>query len=77
MDSLNLTMRTGSMDYYDTVFCVGNIKRKRLKRLRKAYGLSKKTLVKWGYMLHDEMQADYEKTAVLVHDKKRILIAPS
>ena len=32
MDSLNLTMRTGSMDHYDTVFCVGKHQREKIEK---------------------------------------------
>lgn len=77
MDSLNLTMRTGSMDHYDTVFCVGKHQKEEIEKIEKAYGLPKKTLVEWGYTLLDEMRVDYEKMQMSDCDKKRILIAPS
>ena len=77
MDSLNLTMRTGSMDHYDTVFCVGKHQKEEIEKTEAAYGLPKKTLVDWGYSLLDEMREDYAK---LLHEEnavKKILIAPS
>lgn len=77
MDSLNLTMRTGSMDHYDTVFCVGKHQKEEIEKTEVAYGLPKKTLVDWGYSLLDEMREDYAK---LLHEEnavKKILIAPS
>lgn len=77
MDSLNLTMRTGSMDHYDTVFCVGKHQKEEIEKTEAAYGLPKKNLVEWGYPLLDEMRADYGKLELSSHDKKRILIAPS
>lgn len=77
MDSLNLTMRTGSMDHYDTVFCVGKHQKEEIEKTEAVYGLPKKRLIEWGYALLDEMRADYEAMAVSDHDKKRILIAPS
>lgn len=77
MDSLNLTMRTGSMDHYDTVFCVGKHQKEEIEKTESVYGLQKKKLIEWGYTLFDEMRADYERLAAADHDKKRILIAPS
>lgn len=77
MDSLNLTMRTGSMDHYDTVFCVGKHQKEEIEKTEAVYNLPKKNLVEWGYSLLDEMIEDYNKQPVKEHDKKQILIAPS
>lgn len=77
MDSLNLTMRTGSMDHYDTVFCVGKHQKEEIEKTEAAYGLPKKTLVDWGYSLLDEMREDYAKLLHEENDVKKILIAPS
>ena len=82
MDSLNLTMRTGSMNHYDTVFCVGKHQKEEIEKTEAAYGLPKKRLVEWGYCLLDDMKNRYqaalsreENTASL--EKAAILIAPS
>lgn len=77
MDSLNLTMRTGSMDHYDTVFCVGKHQKEEIEKTEAAYELPHKTLVEWGYSLLDEMREDYQKLPKTNNDVKRILIAPS
>lgn len=77
MDSLNLTMRTGSMDHYDTVFCVGPHQKEEIEKTEEAYQLDKKKLVDWGYSLLDEMIESYEKEEKPQSDKKTILIAPS
>lgn len=77
MDSLNLTMRTGSMDHYDTVFCVGKHQKEEIEKTEAAYGLPKKTLVDWGYSLLDEMREDYAKFSHKENAVKKILIAPS
>jgi YidC/Oxa1 family membrane protein insertase len=77
MDSLNLTMRTGSVDHYDTVFCVGPHQKEEIEKTETVYGLPKKNLVECGYSLLDEMIAEYEKKSVEAHEKKQILIAPS
>lgn len=77
MDSLNLTMRTGSMDHYDTVLCVGKHQREEIEKTETAYGLPKKKLVDWGYGLLDNMRENYLKRDVAPKEKKTILIAPS
>lgn len=77
MDSLNLTMRTGSMDHYDTVFCVGKHQKEEIEKTEAAYGLPKKTLINWGYSLLDEMREDYAKLSHEENTVKKILIAPS
>lgn len=77
MDSLNLTMRTGSMDHYDSVFCVGKHQKEEIEKTEAAYQLPKKKLVEWGYSLLDEMRADYAKMSHQNSEVKKILIAPS
>ena len=32
MDSLNMTMRTGSMDHYDSVLCTGKIQKEEIEK---------------------------------------------
>lgn len=77
MDSLNLTMRTSSMNHYDTVFCVGRHQKEEIEKTEEVYGLPKKTLVDWGYSLLDEMREDYAKLPHEENTVKKILIAPS
>ena len=77
MDSLNMAMRTGSMDHYDTVFCTGKNQKEEIYKTEKVYGLPAKNLVEWGYDLLDEMREEYQKMDLNHTDKKRILIAPS
>lgn len=77
MDSLNLTMRTHSMDHYDTVFCAGKHQKEEIIKTEELYQSPKKKLVEWGYGLLDEMCADYEQLPKKEHAGKHILIAPS
>ena len=77
MDSLNLTMRTSSMDHYDSVFCVGKHQKEEIEKTEVAYQLPKKKLVEWGYSLLDEMRVDYAKMSHQNSEVKKILIAPS
>jgi len=77
MDSLNMTMRTGSMDHYDSVLCTGKIQKEEIEKTEEVYNLPKKELVEWGYSLLDEMREDYAKMPKKENDIKSILIAPS
>lgn len=77
MDSLNMTMRTGSMDHFDTIFCTGKHQREEIEKTEEVYGLPKKTIVDWGYCLLDSMREDYKSVKKNPSAKKSILIAPS
>lgn len=77
MDSLNLTMREGSVDHFDTVFCVGKEQLREIRETERVNQLPQKKLVEWGYCLLDQMRADYEKTAHKENAQPTVLIAPS
>lgn len=77
MDSLNLTMRTGSMDHFDTIFCTGKNQKEEIEQTELVYNLPKKRLVEWGYSLLDKMREDYGRTEKKKSAIKSILIAPS
>lgn len=77
MDSLNMTMRKGSMDHFDSVLCVGPHQKEEIEKTEAAYGLPKKRLIEWGYGLLDQMRADYAAAPKKASDKKVILVAPS
>lgn len=77
MDSLNMTYRKGSMDHFDTVFCVGKHQKEEMEKIESAYQLPKKTLVEWGYSLLDKMREDYSHSVKQENAQKSILIAPS
>ena len=77
MCSLNLTMRTASIDHFDTIFCTGKHQREETEKTEIAYNLPKKKLVDWGYCLLDDMRAEYYNRSRKENSKKSILIAPS
>lgn len=76
MDSLNLTMRTGSMNHYDTVFCVGKHQKEEIEKTEAVYDLPHKKLVEWGYGLLDDMKENYSAHSS-GNEETTILIAPS
>lgn len=75
MDSLNLTMRTGSMDHFDTVFTTGKHQMEEAIKTNEVYNLKNRKLIEWGYSLLDDMIKDYESNKS--KDTNTILIAPS
>lgn len=77
MDSLNMTMRKGSMNHFDTVFCTGKHQKEEIEKTEEVYGLPKKKLVEWGYSLLDSMREDYQKSQNKNEGVRSILIAPS
>lgn len=77
MDSLNMTMRKGSMNHFDTVFCTGKHQKEEIEKTEEVYGLPKKKLVEWGYSLLDSMREDYQKIQKKNDGMRSILIAPS
>lgn len=77
IDSINMTMRTGAVDHYDSVLCVGKHQKEEITNTEAVYGLPHKTLVDWGYTLLDEMCAQYAASAHEDKPGKKILIAPS
>ena len=77
MDSHNLMMRTGALDHYDTIFCVGRHQNEETRKTEAVYDLPEKKLVNFGYSLFDEMRADYLKLDKSDNAQKHILIAPS
>ena len=76
MCSLNLTMRTASMDHFDTIFCTGKHQREETEKTEIAYGLPRKKIVDWGYCLLDEMRSVYREKSKRL-EEKTVLVAPS
>lgn len=80
MDSINMTMRKGSIDNYDTIFCTGKHHLDEALKTEEVYGFKKRKMVKWGYSLLDDMIRDYEERIKDTSEngaKKTVLIAPS
>ena len=81
MTSLNVMMRKGSMDHYDSILVAGKHQMEEDIRTEEVYGLKKRELVKAGYPLLDQMIRDYEAFAANrkqdPYAKKTIMIAPS
>ena len=76
MDSLNLTMKTGSMNHYDTVYVTGKYQKEEALKTNELYNLLNRKIFEWGYTLLDDMIKNYDEKRV-EKDEKTILIAPS
>lgn len=80
LDSLNLTMREGCIDYYDVVFSSDKSQSDEFKALEKLRNIENQIIVDTGYPLLDELASDYEKMKskkLNKEGKKTVLIAPS
>jgi len=87
MNSMHMVFREGSLDHYDTIFCVHAQYMDEIRASEKLYGTKEKKLIPVGYNLIDDLAAQYEAEANEAadaegapganDDKKIILIAPS
>lgn len=77
MNSVNLMLRKGALDAFDTVFCSNERVYKEIRAQEKCYGLKEKTLVKYGYAMIDNMIRAYAEQSAVHNDPPMILIAPS
>lgn len=77
IDSLNMTLRKGALDHYDTVLCIGPDHVEEITKTEEVFNLPKKRLIKCGYALIEEMRDEYQKMPKKENEVKTILIAPS
>lgn len=77
MGSLNLTLRKGALDHFDTVYATGKHQKEEIEKQEEFYHLPKKRIIEGGYPLLDDMRASYAASEKVIHEKKQILIAPS
>lgn len=75
--SVNLTLRKGAQDHYDTVFCCGEHHKRETQQMEELDNTPRKKMVEWGYSLLDEMIEAYEAGEKKENPVKEILIAPS
>ena len=75
--STHLTLREKALDHFDTLLCVGSHQTTELRRREELAGLPKRSLVKAGYGLYDQLLESYAALPAEAHEKPRVLIAPS
>jgi len=76
INSINLTLRTGALDYFDTIFAHSTYCVEEIRQIEKLHQTKEKTIVEYGYSLLDELIEDYSNVKI-ENEKKVILIAPS
>ena len=74
---INLFMRKGCVDNFDTILMAGKHMKDEIRAAEKVYGLPAKTLVECGYPLLDTMIREYNPNQSSEAKEKIILIAPS
>ena len=76
--SVNLLLRKGSLDHYDTIFCCGKTQKMEILEMETYYKTKQKKLVECGYFLLDDMINAYNQEDLNhTNEKATILIAPS
>ena len=73
-NSLTLTIKKNSLDYFDTVFCFGKHYNEEIRAMEAFYGSKEKKLVNTGYDLYQQLKDKYVPQQ---NDKETIIIAPS
>ncbi len=74
--SVQMTYRKGAFDNFDTIFANGQYQIDEHRATERVYGLKEKKMVPTGYVLLDELFANY-RPAGKNTDKTLILVAPS
>jgi len=77
LGSCNLTLRTGALNHYDTIFCNCKDYNEEIRATERVYGLPEKKLVNAGFGLLDTLIGNYEKSERPDNVKPQILVAPS
>lgn len=75
--SLNMMLREGALDYFDTVFVSNSINFDEMRAQESLRNLKPRTLVKYGYALIDNMISAYDKQERVDNNPPVVLIAPS
>ena len=73
----HMVARKGCLDHFDTILCVGPHQVREAREAEALYGLPARRLVECGYPLIENAAREYEVAPHALHDKKRIVIAPS
>lgn len=74
--SVNLLLRKGALDHYDTIFCVGQHQVDECREMERVYNIPPRKLIPYGYGLIDDTLREY-KEIKKSDEKKQILVAPS
>lgn len=77
VNSPNMSLRTGALDYFDTIFAQGPRAEKEIRAIEKLHNIKEKTIIPWGSGVLDNMIAAHRNLPQNYSEYKTILIAPS
>ena len=77
ISSLNLLLREGAVDYFDTIFCSGEHIVQEVRAREKLLSQKPKKLIPYGYSLLQEQIDEYANMPLKDDGKTRVIIAPS
>ena len=77
MFSVHSYLRKGSVDNFDTIFCVGTHHENEIRETEKIYGLKEKKLVHYGFGRLDKLLKEKEEIKEEITDEELIIITPS
>ena len=75
--STHLVYRTGALDHYDTLFCVGTFQEAEIRAWEKIRALPEKRLVFTGYGQLEQLHRSYLAMEKTERKRPKVLIAPS
>ena len=74
LSSVNMLLRKGALDHFDTVFCAGDHVIDEIRAMERVYNLPEKNLIKYGYGMLDDITRQYleykEKNPDAVEEKQ-------
>jgi len=80
LSSVNMLLRKGALDHFDTIFCAGQHIVNEIKGMEKTYSLPEKNIVEYGYGMLDNITRQYQEWSrnnSSEQNEKFILLAPS
>lgn len=75
--STHMVLRKGALDYYDTIFCVGEFQFDEIREAEKLYNLPPKNLIAVGYGQLEKLYDSYSRMEQVKREHRKVLIAPS
>ena len=80
LSSVNMLLRKGALDHFDTIFCAGPHIVNEIRAMEEKYSLKEKRLVEYGYGMLDSITRQYQdwrRDNSSEQEEKFILLAPS
>ena len=75
--STHMVLNTGALDYYDTVFCVGQFQFDEIRAAEKLYNTKEKKLIAAGYGQLEQLHKSFLALEKTENERPKVVIAPS